>query len=85
MSHSPLIETLSELIRINSINPAYPNGRTEAELQCAVRSFFEVHGIPTLEQQVAPGRANVVGWLAGRQPGKRLVFGPTAIPQRLKA
>jgi len=74
MSHSHLIDTLSTLVRINSINPAYPNGRPETEMQRAVLGFFQEHGITTFEQEVMPGRANVVGRLAGRQPGKRIVF-----------
>jgi succinyl-diaminopimelate desuccinylase len=69
-----LIETLSDLIRINSINPEYPKGRPETEIQRYVLGFFRRHGIDAWEQEVLPERANVIGRLAGRLPGRRFIF-----------
>jgi acetylornithine deacetylase len=69
-----LVRTLADLVRINSINPAYEQGRPEAEIQAYVLDFFRQHGISACEQLVSPGRANVIGILPGRAPGKRIVF-----------
>jgi acetylornithine deacetylase/succinyl-diaminopimelate desuccinylase-like protein len=39
-----------------------------------VLDFFRRRGIAAREQSVMPGRANVIGILPGRTPGKRMVF-----------
>src|SRR5438105_1803722 len=74
MRSAELIETLADLVRINSVNPAYAHGRTEEEIQTYVLRFFRNHGLEAFEQEVLPGRANAVGRLNGRVPGRRLVF-----------
>lgn len=74
MSCVDLLDTLCDLIRINSINPAYSNGRNEEEIQRYIAGFFTRAGIPIEWQEVSPGRANVVGKLKGRNPGRRLVL-----------
>lgn len=71
---SSLAGTLADLVRINSVNPAYAHGRPEAEVQAYVLDFFRQHDIAVCEQPVMPGRANVIGILPGRAPGKRMVF-----------
>jgi acetylornithine deacetylase len=74
MSASPVIQTLAELVRINSINPAFPGGTPEAGVVAFCRAFFTAAGIETREQEVLPGRSNLVAVLPGRQPGRRLVL-----------
>jgi acetylornithine deacetylase len=69
-----LVRTLADLVAINSINPAYAQGRPEAEIQAYILDFFRQHGISAREQAVMPGRSNVIGVLPGRVPGKRIVF-----------
>jgi len=69
-----LIQTLADLVRINSVNPAYAGGCPEAEVQAYVLEFFQRHGIASREQEVMPGRSNAIGILPGRSSGKRIVF-----------
>lgn len=71
---SNVIQTLRDLIRISSINPAYEHGRDEDEIQQYVRNFFEARRIPVEEQFVAPGRSNLIAKIPGRHPERRLLF-----------
>ena len=74
MSHKSLLQTLSDLIRINSVNPAYPGGRPEKEIQDFVSEFFRNCGISVVEQEVGPGRANVIAKLPGRNSSRHIIF-----------
>lgn len=74
MSDSSLLLTLAELVSINSVNSSYDGGPGEAELAAYVRMFFEHRGIETWEQEVFPGRNNVIARLPGRNPGRRIVL-----------
>jgi len=74
MAHSELIETLADLIRINSVNPAFDPAHSEAEVQRFVQDFFKARGIDVREQPVLPGRPNVIARLAGRNSARRFVF-----------
>ena len=67
MSRTPVVETLCDLVRINSINPAYEHGRSEAAVAAYCRDFFQQAGIVTREQEVFPGRPNLIAILPGRQ------------------
>jgi acetylornithine deacetylase len=69
-----VLDTLADLVRINSINPAYEDGRPEQEIAAYVESFFAARGIETWRQEVMPGRPNVIARLPGRQPERRVVF-----------
>ena len=69
-----LLATLADLIRINSVNPAYADGRSEAGVAAYVEVFFRRRGIETFSQEVFPGRPNLVARLPGRQAGRRIVF-----------
>jgi len=71
---TPLLATLSGLVRVNSVNPAYEHGVPEAEIQRYVLEFFRSHGIEAFSQEVYPQRPNVIGRVPGRIPGRRLVF-----------
>lgn len=74
MVQSDVIDTLADLIRIQSINPAYRNGSPESEIQRFVLNFFRSRGIEAWEQEVLPDRPNVIARLAGRDPCRRIVF-----------
>ncbi len=69
-----ILDTLASLVRINSVNPAYEGGCSEAAMAAHVREFFREHGIETWEQEVFPGRPNVIARLPGRLPGRRIVL-----------
>lgn len=71
---SPVLQTLSELVRINSINSSYEGGPGEAEAATYVRRFFEQRGIEVWEQEVFPGRNNVIARIPGRDSTRRIVF-----------
>ena len=69
-----VIQTLRELIRIDSVNPAYEGGVSESGVAGYIRRFFEVRGIETSEQEVFPGRPNILARVPGREPSQRVVF-----------
>jgi acetylornithine deacetylase/succinyl-diaminopimelate desuccinylase family protein len=71
---SPVLQTLADLVRINSINTSYAGGPGEAEAAAYVRRFFEQRGIQVWEQEVFPGRNNVIARIPGRDSSRRLVF-----------
>lgn len=71
---SPVLKTLADLVRINSINPSYDNGRPEEEIAGFIEQFFHAHGVQTRRQEALPGRPNLIAVLPGRNPARRLVF-----------
>ncbi len=71
---SAVIKTLQELVRINSVNLAYDEGQPEAAMVAYVARFCRERGIETWEQEVFPGRPNLIAQIAGKQPGKRILF-----------
>lgn len=73
-SMSPVIQTLADLVRINSVNSSYEGGPGEREVATYVRRFFEARGIEVWEQEVFPGRPNVLARLPGRNPNRRVVL-----------
>lgn len=74
MTPPPVLDILADLVRINSVNPAYEGGVSEAAVAAYARDFFTAHGIECREQEVFPGRPNLIARLAGRDPGRRIVF-----------
>ena len=74
MSVPPVIQTLASLVRINSVNSAYEGGAGEREIAAWVRRFFEQRGIEVWEQEVFPGRPNVIARLAGRDLSRRVIL-----------
>ncbi len=70
----PVIQTLADLVRINSVNPAYEGGVPEAEIARYVEKFFHSRGIETWQQEVFPGRPNLIGKLPGRDSSRRIIF-----------
>ncbi len=71
---SPVLQTLADLVRINSVNSSYHGGPGEREIAGYVRRFFEQRGMEVWEEEVFPGRPNVIARLPGRDPGRRLVL-----------
>ncbi len=70
----PIFQTLSDLVAINSINPAYEGGVPEEAVACYVERFFAQRGIETFRQDVLPGRQNVIARLSGRNPQRRVIL-----------
>lgn len=73
-SDDGLIDTLAALVRINSVNSAYEGWPGEAEAAAYVRNFFEGRGIEVWQQEVFPGRPNVIARVPGRDPSRRIVL-----------
>ena len=74
MKDSPLIQTLASLVGINSVNSSYDGGPGEREIAAWVRMFFEQRGIEVWEQEVFPGRPNVIARLPGRDASRRVIL-----------
>lgn len=74
MAHHPVIPTLADLVRINSVNSSYDGGPGEREVATWVRRFFEQRGIKVWEQEVFPGRPNVIARLPGRDASRRVIL-----------
>jgi acetylornithine deacetylase len=68
-----VIDTLADLIRIESVNPEW-SGPGEAAAADYVCDFFAKDGIETIEREVLPGRRNVIACLPGRDSTRRIVF-----------
>jgi acetylornithine deacetylase len=69
-----VLDTLAQLIRINSVNPNYQHGVPEAEIGEFVEHFFRHRNIETWRQTVYPGRPNIIAQVPGRDPDRRIVF-----------
>lgn len=74
MSNHPVINTLADMVRIKSINPAYEGGVSEAAMAAYVGDFFRQRGMETWEQEVFPGRPNLIARLPGKDPSRRIVL-----------
>lgn len=73
MSQPSVTDTLSELVRINSVNPAY-GGPGECEIAGSVRRFFEERAIDVREVAVWSDRPNVIARLPGRDSTRRVIL-----------
>lgn len=70
-----LVRTLGELVRINSINPAFSGGTTdERRVADYVRAAMAALGMETHAHEPAPGRVSVVGRLRGTGGGRSLML-----------
>ncbi|MBI2762316.1 MAG: M20/M25/M40 family metallo-hydrolase [Chloroflexi bacterium] len=67
-SHSRLLETLGELIRIPSVNPPTPAG-PELEAARRIAAWLSEVGVPTTVYEPVPGRGSVVARLRGDRTG----------------
>lgn len=68
-----LIETLRDLISINSINPEW-GGPGESGVAEFVESFLSEKGIETWTDEVLPGRSNVIGRVAGKDSSRAVIL-----------
>ena len=69
------INLLRDLIAIDSVNPSLvPGAAGENEIGGVIATKLHSAGLDVQIQQVAPGRANVIGILEGRQQGRSLMF-----------
>ncbi|HEY4723027.1 MAG TPA: acetylornithine deacetylase, partial [Anaerolineae bacterium] len=70
-----LLETLANLIRINSINPTLVSGGAgEAEIAAYVADTLRGLGMNVALHEVEPRRVSVVGRLKGTGGGKALML-----------
>lgn len=70
-----LARTLAELVRINSINPAFSAGATnEAEIARWLAAELERLGLAVALHEPEPGRASVVGTLKGGAGGRSILL-----------
>ena len=69
-----VLETLAELVAIDSVNPAYDGGVGEAGVALYVEAFFAQRGIETIRQEGLPGRWHVIARIPGRNPERRVVL-----------
>lgn len=74
MSPHPVIATLADLVRIKSINPAYEGGVSEVAMANYIGEFFQQRGLETREQEVFPGRPNLIAKLPGKDSSRRIVL-----------
>lgn len=72
--NDPVLETLADLIRINSVNPNYDGGVPEAELARYVEKFFSSRGIEITWHSVFPDRPNIVARIPGRDSSRRIIL-----------
>lgn len=71
----PAISLLSELVSIDSVNPALVTGGAgETEIAEAVSRHLQSSGMRVERQDAAPGRPNIVGILEGLRPGRSLML-----------
>lgn len=71
---SEVIDTLSALVRINSVNSFYAGGNGEAAISTWIREFLDRRGIPVSAQPVYPARDNLLATLRGRDSTRRIVL-----------
>jgi acetylornithine deacetylase len=70
-----VIQTLSDLVRINSINPSLsPEGAGEVEIGTYVADTLSTLGLAVRTYEIQPGRVNVVGLLKGSGKGRALLL-----------
>lgn len=74
MRPQSVITTLQELIRINSVNPAYSSGQPEGRIQAWIHEFFSGAGIQAELVEVFPDRPNLLATLPGHDRSRRLML-----------
>lgn len=69
-----VVELLSELVAIDSVNPSVEGGtHGERELARYLNEFFQGLGLEVSMQEVLPGRPNVLARLSGARTGRTLL------------
>ena len=73
MAFPSVVEILAQLVRVNSVNPAY-GGPGEGEIAGEVRRFFEARRIEVWAQEVWPGRPNIIARLPGQDRARKIIL-----------
>jgi acetylornithine deacetylase len=75
IEHDEALQLLTQLVAIDSINPALvPGAKGEAEIAAWVASYLERAGLEVHVEEVVPGRPNVIAVLRGSGGGRSLMF-----------
>ncbi|MFO1064221.1 MAG: M20 family metallopeptidase [Pirellulales bacterium] len=74
MASHELNHLLADLVRINSINPAYDQGVPESAMADFIDAYFCNLGLRTFRQEVFPGRPNLIAVLPGRNANRRIIL-----------
>src|SRR5579862_7650864 len=75
MDNAYLSRTLRDLVRINSINPAFTDGRTnEREIAAYIADACAALGMSVDSYEPEPGRVSVVGRRPGTGGGRSLML-----------
>lgn len=74
INSAELLDLLSDLISIKSVNPHYDEHSNEKEICNYLIAFFKNNKIKCEVQEVFPNRCNVIGRLNGAEPNKTLLF-----------
>ena len=70
-----IIETLKQLVRINSVNPSLSaDGKGEAEIGTYIADALRTLGLTVSRQEIETDRVNVVGVLKGSGKGRSLLL-----------
>ena len=76
-----LRQTLTDLVRINSINPLLlPGGAGEREIAAYVTQAMQQLGMSVAQHEPAPDRISVVGALRGSGGGRSLMLTVISTP-----
>ncbi len=71
----PSLDLLSDLVRIDSVNPSLVSGGAgEGRIGAVITDHLRRLGLDVHVQEVLPGRSNVIGVLDGGTPGPSLMF-----------
>lgn len=74
-SRQTVVDLLSSLVAIESVNPSLvPGARGEAAIAAWVAEWCQAHGLDTHLQEAAPGRSNVIARLPGQGGGRSLLL-----------
>ncbi len=75
IDHDYVLNTLADLVRINSVNPSLsPDGKGEAEIGAYTADVLTDLGLSVTTFEIEPGRVNVVGRLNGAGNGRSLLL-----------
>ncbi|MCP5051682.1 MAG: acetylornithine deacetylase, partial [bacterium] len=69
-----IVDLLSELVRINSVNLTLSHGPGETEIAKFIRHRLDKLGLGPEIQTVAPDRHNAIAVVSGSNPGKSLLL-----------
>jgi acetylornithine deacetylase len=69
-----IVDLLSELVRINSVNLTLSQGPGESEIAKFIRHRFDELELSPVIQTIAPDRHNLIAVVPGANPGKSLLL-----------